>query len=104
MGLEQVYRCDKCRLFIDSIHLRGYVIRGNICVADNPDCGGLVGNNIDKEGKVYRESCYCEPCLKEILNYKIGSEHAPPPPKGPVHRKIREGVEIVRQPHTKIKM
>lgn len=73
MGLEQIYRCDKCKAFIDNIKLRGYVIRGNICVADNPDTGGLVGNNIDEEGKIYRESCYCEPCLSVVLDYKLGA-------------------------------
>lgn len=93
MGLEQVYRCDKCKAFIDSIKLRGYIIRGNICVAE-ADAGGLVGNNLDENYKVYRESCYCKYCLDEILDYKISSQHAPPPPKGPIHREIREGVSI----------
>lgn len=98
MGLEQVYRCDSCRALIDNVKLRGYVVRGNIYAADNPvENQGLVGNNLNKEGNVYRDSCYCEICLRQILDYKIGSQHAPSPPPGKI---VREGfcfTEITRE-------
>ncbi len=56
--------CDKCnKLFLkDSENY--FTIEGNIYIGE---CGGLIGNNFDEEGKVVRVNHFCRDCLKVVL-------------------------------------
>ena len=74
MRTVQHYLCDHCDHLITN-HLQGFVIHGNIYVAD-PNCrGGMIGNNFpevvpgDKiEVTDVKETVLCANCLKKALN------------------------------------
>lgn len=72
LGTKEVVKCDHC----GSIHLVEtdnikaqddfIVIHGNITIGMN---GGVVGNNLDQDGKVNRISVYCnkKECLSKLI-------------------------------------
>ena len=53
---------------------KGFIVKGNIYLADPVNYGGLVGNNIllTKDGKIdeVMEVAYCTKCLLEVLYIK----------------------------------
>lgn len=74
MRTVSFYLCDSC----DSPILQpedGYIIQGNVYVADAASRGGLIGNAFptpDEEGKIVaaeiKEIVFCRKCLLSILN------------------------------------
>jgi hypothetical protein len=77
MGISRVYKCDQCDRIIASAS-DGYVIQGNIYVADPDTRGGLVGNNFPKEETFpkfniddVRESVFCRKCFAAVLGLDI---------------------------------
>lgn len=74
--------CGKCGTKVIN-PTDGFIIKGNIYVADVEDRGGLVGNAFpepDNNGCVFvddiEEYCYCKSCLSEILDIR---------PMSPIH-------------------
>ena len=72
-----IYLCDQCSIPIVNPE-DGFVIQGNIYVA-NPQCrGGLIGNNFPKaiNGRIQidqiNEVVYCKKCFFEILETNHG--------------------------------
>ena len=60
--------CDRC----DSVIMEpegGYIVHGNIYVADPTSSGGLVGNNFPDNGNVedVQKSVFCIKCMLEVL-------------------------------------
>lgn len=71
MRIVQHYLCDNCDTAIINED-KGYVVQGNIYVANPTSRGGLVGNNFPEE-EVFNidqvhESVLCQQCLCAILN------------------------------------
>lgn len=73
MQTKEHYLCDSCQRIITN-PAAGFVIQGNIYVADTASLGGLVGNNIpeaDENGHVranaIKKTVLCDTCLKETL-------------------------------------
>lgn len=79
------YRCDKCNQAILNVD-EGFIIHGNVYVAD-PSCrGGLIGNNFpnvrpgDKiEVEDIRENVFCHNCLVSLLKLdeKLATDKIP---------------------------
>ncbi len=63
--LVETVRCDKCGKLHDKKSETFVTIYGNICVGVG---GGIVGNNFDDSGNLYRISVFCrESCFQEIM-------------------------------------
>lgn len=58
--------CSKCGTLHMSDSDDFFVVYGNITIGKT---GGVVGNNLDDKGKVYRSSIYCrhKDCLHNVL-------------------------------------
>lgn len=63
--------------------LDGFLVQGNIYVADAENPGGLIGDNF-RNGNVERVA-YCKPCFCEILGIPLSSVRESPKfkPSGP---------------------
>ena len=74
MGIRKFCVCDQCDRTITD-EREGYIIQGNIYVANPSDRGGLVGNNFPDPSVTLarfgiddvRESVFCRGCLAEVL-------------------------------------
>lgn len=80
MGQVMAWQCDECKEIIPAStadNIRGYVVEGNIMVADGPGNGVLVGNAAGAHKGVY-----CRECLCKLLGIKtivtLRSEVLPP--------------------------
>jgi uncharacterized protein YlaI len=69
MRVVEHYLCDNCDKLIEN-PTQGFVIQGNIFVADPKKRGGLIGNNFpepDGEGKIeiksVKQSVFCKECF-----------------------------------------
>jgi len=63
------YLCDSCDKIIYN-EKEGFVVHGNIYVADPKCSGGLIGNNFPEEGgnaKDVKKSVYCIQCFLRAL-------------------------------------
>lgn len=58
------YKCDTCGMVRDEPDIFREVM-GNIVI---PDRGGLVGNNLDDDGKVVKTNIFCVHCLINIID------------------------------------
>lgn len=70
MRVAQQYLCDNCDKTIQNPN-EGFIVQGNIYVADPSVRGGLIGNNFPPEesfnlGQVH-ENVYCKKCFCELL-------------------------------------
>lgn len=65
MNEIKAYECNKCGKLHKVTSITFFKISGNITVGDN---AGIVGNNIDENGKVHEESIFCIDCFKDIIN------------------------------------
>jgi hypothetical protein len=73
----QQYLCDGCDAIIPisaEDEVNGYIIHGNIYVADPSQRAGIIGDNFpepDEQGKIVaseiREEVFCRECLLDIL-------------------------------------
>ena len=65
--VEESVACSVCKTLHDVDSDNFFVVWGNITVGTN---GGIVGNNLDDKGKVYRATVFCKhkPCLHGILH------------------------------------
>lgn len=87
MRVGQYYFCDSCKEPIYDPH-DGFIVHGNIYVAD-PSCrGGLIGNNFpdakpgDKiEVADVKEVVYCRRCFEDALDSKEQQPEQQPEPK-----------------------
>jgi len=63
------YLCDNCDGIIREPH-DGFVIHGNVYVADPSSLGGLIGNNFPDEGKLedVKKTVLCKRCFCKALN------------------------------------
>lgn len=84
MRTVQHYLCDGCDGPIMNPR-QGYIIHGNIYVADASCRGGLIGNNFpdvkpgDKiEVGDVKENVFCQRCLRKILNLDSSTPRAKP--------------------------
>lgn len=59
----EAYKCDCCETLMKNKE-DGFEFFGNVNYLGG---GGLIGNNIDEEGQVYRTLHYCIPCTIRIL-------------------------------------
>jgi hypothetical protein len=70
-----IYLCDQCNIPILNPE-DGFVIQGNIYVANPEYRGGLIGNNFPKaiNGRIQidqiNEAVYCKKCFFEMLDTK----------------------------------
>jgi hypothetical protein len=70
-----IYLCDQCSIPILNPE-DGFVIQGNIYVANPEYRGGLIGNNFPKaiNGRIQidqiNEAVYCKKCFFEMLDTK----------------------------------
>ena len=69
MRTVQLLQCDGC----DKVIMKpedGFIVQGNIYVADPANRGGLIGNNIPLNGGVeeIQESAFCKRCFIKALN------------------------------------
>lgn len=59
----EMYECDICKkTFINPQDVRVFI--GNVLTGDG---GGLIGNNFDENGKVFKESMLCIKCVLDSL-------------------------------------
>lgn len=75
-----MYHCDNCNKIIDlpdhdlKTGIPGFIIHGNIYVADPSQKGGLIGNNFEKDenGNIInvKEDVLCKKCLLNALYIK----------------------------------
>ena len=69
MRTVEQYLCDNCNVVIDDPN-HGFIVQGNIYVAD-PSCrGGLIGNNIvEKDNNISKveETVFCITCFLAAL-------------------------------------
>lgn len=73
----QQYLCDGCDCVIGD-STEGFVIHGNIYVADPTIIGGLIGNNFPKEGgsiEDVRKTVFCRSCFCKALDLDLRSKH-----------------------------
>lgn len=92
MNIKSVCICDRCEKLIADV-TTGYIIKGNIYVADPNERGGLVGNAFptpNSGGMInvnqIHEYCFCTACLLEVLNIRYSNRKNddvkfPPPDK-----------------------
>ena len=69
MGQITVWQCDNCKDIIPPSkcdNIRGYIVEGNIYVADGDGGGGLIGNATGAAHK----GAYCKECLCKLLGIK----------------------------------
>ena len=75
MEIKTVCVCDKCKQVI-LCNGDGFIVHGNIYVADPNNIGGLVGDNFPKgENGIMeqftieevKKSCFCKRCFCEAL-------------------------------------
>lgn len=97
MRTVQQYLCDRCDHIIQDPSA-GFVIQGNIYVADPCTRGGVVGDNFpepDEEGKIkldaIRETVLCQTCLFSILGM-LGV--SPKSPKESTYRGILNPTDL----------
>ena len=69
MRTVQLLQCDAC----DKVIMEpedGFIVQGNIYVADPANRGGLIGNNIPLNGGVeeIQESAFCKRCFIKALH------------------------------------
>lgn len=72
--IEQ-YLCDNCDSVIGD-STEGFIIHGNIYVADPTTLGGLIGNNFPEEGgniEDVRKTVFCRKCFCKALG--LGPKH-----------------------------
>ncbi len=62
-----LYKCHKCSKAHEPKSRDFRVVYGNITVGL---AGGIVGNNLDDDGKVSAASVYCTSCLVDIINQR----------------------------------
>ena len=65
------YICDQCDQPILTPD-NGFIVHGNIYVADTSRQGGLIGNNFPDEGSAedVKKSVFCKKCFLQALNLK----------------------------------
>ena len=80
MRVVEHYLCDSCDRLIEKPE-QGFVVQGNVYVADPKVKGGLIGNNFpepDTDGKVdfksVKQSVLCKECFCRALGIKIDSK------------------------------
>jgi hypothetical protein len=80
MRVVEHYLCDNCDVLISSPE-EGYIIHGNIYVADPNERGGLIGNNFPKEGDDslikstdVKETVLCKSCFIKAIALNSHSE------------------------------
>ena len=66
------FRCELCG-FESYIKTDFLVFRGDVCNPSNTHWEGLIGGNLDKDLKLYREMQYCKPCAVKAM--QITKEH-----------------------------
>lgn len=76
MRTVQSYMCDSCDVIIGKPE-DGYVVHGNIYVADPATRGGLIGNNFPEtlpgeqiDPQAVRETVYCTRCMLRALGLR----------------------------------
>ena len=71
------YLCDNCDGIIREPH-DGFVIHGNVYVADPSSLGGLIGNNFPDEGKLedVKKTVLCKRCFCKALNLQSDTDTA----------------------------
>jgi hypothetical protein len=65
MRTIQHYLCDSCNVLIANVQ-DGFVVQGNIYLADPTDVKGVVGNNFPETDAV-KKTVFCKKCLCEAL-------------------------------------
>lgn len=71
------YLCDRCDCVIREPE-KGFVVHGNIYVADPTSMGGLIGNNFPEEGgkiEDIKKSVYCLQCFLIAIGLNKGDKH-----------------------------
>jgi hypothetical protein len=65
--------CFFCKSLLRADSEQFISIHGNICIGQN---GGVIGNNLDDDGRVARTTCICrsEHCLNQLTKLLIGSK------------------------------
>jgi len=64
-GIVQAIQCFKCKTMYTLNTNNCLTVHGNLCVGVS---GGIIGNNLDTEGKVVNFTAICRFCLIEMLN------------------------------------
>lgn len=79
-------KCDKCGQ-LHQVESKTYIqVFGNIVLGEN---GGMVGNNLDADGKVTDPSCFCYPrCFAQVVELDN-----PVNRNGPISQAYREFAE-----------
>lgn len=67
MSKIEVYECERCGILLKSDNPNLRTVSGNIYIGVD---GGIVGNNLDNDGKVTRDAHYCLNCLSDIIANK----------------------------------
>lgn len=80
MSIKKTCFCDKCERVLEK-PTDGFIIKGNIYVADAETKGGLIGNNIPDDSEMIwssdiKETMLCINCLLEILMIKVERKRA----------------------------
>ena len=73
MALIKAIECDGtgCSMLVKADSEDYFTIMGNIFVGQN---GGIVGNNLDDEGKVINNTFFCKSCFVMMIN-DAGASH-----------------------------
>lgn len=79
MRTVEQYLCDQCDKIIDTPRA-GFVIQGNIYVADPASVGGLIGNNFpDTDEPIsvdsVKKTVLCKTCFMEAVGLASGHEY-----------------------------
>jgi hypothetical protein len=82
MRVVEHYLCDSCDKLIEKPE-HGFVVQGNVYVADPKVKGGLIGNNFpepDADGKIelnaVKQSVLCKECFCKALGIKLDTKSA----------------------------
>lgn len=94
----QHYLCDECDRVISSPN-EGFIIHGNIYVADSNELGGLIGNNFPKQedapASEVKKTVYCKECFLKAL--EIQEDNSQSSAKQLINQLERKRQEIKRK-------